>query len=323
MSQSWPPQDSQYPPPRGQQPPTTGNGGYYGGYGTPEQGYGGYAPSSGGRDGWGGQQDSGWAPSNGGWQGTQDEPWPQRNSGQYQPGAPYGPSYGTPYDHPYGTPYDQPYGYGAGYRNAPPLPERARRNWLLPITVLVLCVVLAAAAIGALLIAHGNGSTGNARATVTTSSTTTPGIPAGFKTYIDAATHVRFLLPSSWKTSGSVGASTGLIAFNSDQTNGLVIKQYSFVGDNTAAANGALAGAAGSGTLSNKTGPANVKLAGATWVQEAGDITSGGVTLHMVVLVTTHGQSTYLIGYYAVKSSFDTANRTTFQPIVRSFTFTN
>jgi hypothetical protein len=65
-----------------------------------------------------------------------------------------------------------------------------------------------------------------------------------------------------------------------------------------------------------------VNLAGATRVQEAGGITSCGVTAHVVVLVTTHGPSSYLIGYYAVKSSFDTANRTTFQAILRCFTFT-
>jgi hypothetical protein len=349
MSRSWPPEPQQYPPQRGQ-PPRQGYGppdqGYgppdqrFGppdqGYGPPDQGYGrsdqGYGPPD---QGYGPpsqrRQQGGWSQSQGGWQGAQDGQWApgprsQGGAGQYQPNAPYPGQAGPPPGSPYGTPYGQPYGYDGGYRNAPPPQPPQRRNWLLPITLVVICVLVAVSAVGAYELTHRARPTTtgvqNTPTLATGTATGTPRIPAGFKAYADDTAHVRFAIPNDWTTTGSVSGSTGLEVVSADQNSYILVKQYNFVGDNTGAANGALAGAAGTGSVTNKVGPSNVSLAGATWVQESADITRDGVTIHMVVLVTTHDQATYLLGYFALSSSFSGSNHNYFQPTVQSFTFT-
>jgi hypothetical protein len=192
-------------------------------------------------------------------------------------------------------------------------------------------MLLLAAGGSAYVLAHGrsflNPTAAQTTPTATAATTSTPGIPAGFHTYTYTDAQVQLIMPQDWTTTssnlgGSVSGSTGVILVSPDETDYFLVAKVPIVGDNVAAASGFFVGAAGSsGTVANKVGPTNVSLAGETWVLESADVTRNGVTIHMVVLVTTHGGATYLLAYYAPPSSFASANTTYFQPMVHSLTF--
>jgi hypothetical protein len=317
MSGSWPPNPPQYPDRGGQSQPNQGYGPReqsYGGYGPPSGGrqrpqyegdydapqpdYSGYAPPSQGRP-----QQGGWGPSQGG---LQDAPQPR---GPYSPGGlqPDG-QYGAPY----GQQYGQQYGYDRGFGSAP---ETKQRNLLLPVLLAVLVVLVGAAAAGAYALTH--------RAQPTT-TTGTPGIPAGFKAYDDAATHVHLILPTDWTSTGTVSGAQGLIVASPDQNSGVAVKQYNVVANNLPGMlGGFFTGMAGSaGSVSNKSAAASTSVAGQTWSQESADVTRDGATYHVVVLATTYNQSTYLVAYFSLKSTFASADKSYFQPILKSFAFT-
>lgn len=316
MSNSWPPQQPRYPQQDGPQSPYGPQNPGYGypdpGYEYPGAGYGQPAPHS----GW---QQNQWPPTPGG------GAWPQEQGGQgqypypqYPQQYPQQPQYPQTPQYPQDQ-YGSPYGY-----NQPPAP-RHRRNWLLPVVLVVVLLIVAGTGAYALMRNKPGSTSTPPTAQSTAGATGTTGIPQGFRAYSDSVSHIRFAIPDGWTTTGSPSSSdaaAGLTVVNPDQTNELLVKELGFTGNNVGAANGALSGAAGSGSVKNKQGPTNVQVAGETWVQESGDVTSNGVTVHLVVLVTTHGKSTYLIGFIAEASSFSSANTKYFQPILNSFTFT-
>jgi hypothetical protein len=193
---------------------------------------------------------------------------------------------------------------------------------LLPVVVVLLVLLVGGGS--AYVLMHGKAPSPPAtvHGTATSATTGTPGAPAGFRRYTDSGAHVQFVMPNDWTTTGSVGGSSGLILVSPDETSYFLVGRLPLVGDNVGAASGALTGAAGSsGTVANKVGPTQVSLAGTTWIEESADVTRDGLTVHMVVLVTTHSGATYLLGYYAPSSSYAEANTRYFQPIVHSFTF--
>lgn len=328
MSQSWPPQQG-WPTEQPHQPPTNGAPGSYG---YSEGGYGQAGPTSRGQGGaWPPQHDGGWGQAAGS---QMPEQYPQRpyqqgpyTGSQYQPGGYTPGGYPqAPYpQHPYiqdqyaqgvNNPYGPPAGYGA------PMPPVQRRSaaWLLPLVLVVLAILVVGGGVYAMTRTQPKAST-SATAQLPT-GTAAQGVPAGFKLYSDDSAHAQLALPQEWTTKGTISGSQGLLAISQEQNSFLLAKSYPFVGDKVGAANGAISGGAGSGTVANKTGPTNVDLAGETWVQEAADITRDGVELHIVVLVTTHGDQTYLLGYYSTPQAFDAANTAYFQPAVQSFAFT-
>lgn len=322
MSESWPPQQSWPPPQGGHQSPYGPQNPDYGypdaGYDYPDAGYGRPAPNS-------SRRRNEWPPAQGGgdpWSGdsgTQGPyPYPQQpqypqyqQAPQYQPYQQY-PQY--PQD-----PYGSPYGY-----NQPPAPKK-RRNWLLPVILVVVLLLVAAG--GAYALTRGKAPTSTPPTAQGTAhaATATPGIPRGFRAYSDNETHIKFAIPQGWATTGTPGGATtspGLQVESPNHSSDILVKDYKLALNNTATANGALAGAAGSGNVANKQGPTNVRFAGATWVQESGDVTSDGVKVHVVILVTTHNNATYLIGFLAEASAFSSANTKYFQPMQKSFAFT-
>ena len=354
MSQSWPPQqpwpprqgrpqppNPDYPnsdyPDAGYQYPDTGYGPpSYGppSYGPPDSGYGYQQPSQPRQP----QQPGGWPPTDGGArpQGPTSRPlyqqYPQYQQysqpSSYPQQSQYQPNRQDPW-HQQDPQYQQahygsPYGYDKPYA-----PERSR-GWLLPVLLVVVLLLVAGGGVYALTRNSAHSGATASSTQVATSATGTPGIPQGFRAYTDDNSHIRVAIPQGWTTTGSpssADAKAGLVVSNSDETSEFVIKEYNFAASDaltadTAAANGALAGAAGSGGVTNKQGPTNVRFAGETWVKESGDAATNGETIHIVVLVTTHGNGTYLIGFFSLSSSFSSANRQFFQPIQNSFTFT-
>ena len=325
MSNRWSPDEdprdagwsrSPYPPQSQSQSsdyddPRYGSGGYggYGGYGTP-------GPYSSGRSG-------GRPPQ-------QNDPWSEYGEppvrGNYQPGRPYpqgaqypDASYGNPDPYRMESQYGQ-YGpqdpYGPGGYGGQPAPRRRSRNWLLPIlAVLVLALVVAAGAYA--YKTYGPHSGGN----VTT--TTTPGIPAGFHAYSSTSIGARFVVPDGWTTQDNIAVAGGheMQATSADGSAALVVGALPGTGDPAGGANGALVGMSSSGSVDHKEGPTNVTLAGTSWVREAGDITRSGVHLHGVVFVTTHGSHTYLMAFVATASSFSDDNTHYFQVTTQSFQF--
>lgn len=337
MSQSWPPEEP-WPPRRDQQQspyepsnpdypnagydyPDTGRGRSNPGYGypPPHQSWQQEQPG-----GWGNVEDSGWSQAPTSRPQYQNPQYPQYQQNlqqaqyqQYQQQSPQYQQDQQDQQDQYGSPYGPRYGYEE---------PRRSRNVLLP--VLLVVVLLLVVGGGAYVLtqrgAHSNGTP--LASQVTTSATGTPGIPQGFHAYADNAAHVRFGIPQGWTTTGSASGpdtTSGLEVMSPDQNSFMLVKQYNVAGNTVGAANGALAGAAGSSQLTNKQGPTNVKFAGETWVQVSGDATPSGTPIHMVILVTTHKGASYLIGFFAVKSSFDSANTRDFQPMQNSFGFTN
>ncbi len=74
-------------------------------------------------------------------------------------------------------------------------------------------------------------------------------------------------------------------------------------------------------TVDNKAGPTQVTFGSATWEQEAGDITHSQLRVHMVVLIVTHGFTTYVLAFLATTSSFTAVDTHVFQRTTQSFRF--
>jgi hypothetical protein len=75
------------------------------------------------------------------------------------------------------------------------------------------------------------------------------------------------------------------------------------------------------GGVSNKTGPTSITLAGTTWSQYAGDLTSGTTTEHIVLLIAGHTTNTIILATIAPGSSFSSDDAQYFQPMLKSFAF--
>ena len=336
MSQSWPP-EQRWPPRQGQPQSPSGapNSDYPdSGYDSPGAGYGqpdaGYSYQQPGQS-WQQPQQSGWPPAeDGAWpQGSTSRPlYPQYPPSQQYPPYPQQPQYSQ---YPQYQPHQQYPQYQQDQYGAPYGPQqqydRPRRSLGGLVTVVLVAMILLVAGGGVYMLVQNHAHTSTPPGVrVTTAATATPGIPQGFKAYSDDAAHIRFAIPQGWTTTGSPSGSTGLQVMSSDQNNLILVKQFNFAGSSSSdvgAANGALAGAAGSGGVTNKQGPTNVQFAGETWVQVSGDESPNGTHIHMVILVSTHKGSTYLIGFASVISAFDSANSHYFQPMRNSFTFTN
>lgn len=307
MSYRWSPEDDprdagRQRPSYPQQPPR---------YDDPRSGYGAPGPRSGGRPG--------------GWPAQQNDPWSEwgepPTQGSYHPGRPYPQSH--PYaDAPYGNP--DPYGMGDPYSGYgpqgpygnQPAPRRRSRNWLLPLMILLVLILVAGVGAYALK-TYGPQSGGHGTASGT------PSVPAGFHTDTNSAIGARFVVPDGWTTNDNltVSGGHGMQATSPDGSAALIVGSLPEVGDLTGGANGALAGMSGSGSVANKEGPSNVTIAGTSWVREAGDITRSGVRLHAVVLLTTHGGHTYLLAFVATTSSFHDDDTRYFQITTQSFQF--
>ena len=75
------------------------------------------------------------------------------------------------------------------------------------------------------------------------------------------------------------------------------------------------------GTVTNKTGPTSVTLAGETWSQYAGDLTTGDTTEHIVLLIAGHTTNTVILATLAPKSTFASDDTKFFQPMLKSLAF--
>lgn len=341
MSQSWPPQQG-WPPQQPDESPSYGRPDT--GYGYPESGYGAPGPNSRGGGGWPPQQDDGrgageWPPSQypqGPYQGGpyqqgpnsqglyQPGPYQQgpNSQGLYQPGGyvPGGYQQGPYAQDPYGQYANNPYGQPVGY-GAPPAPAPRRSgNWLLPLVIVVLAILVVG---GGVYTATHIPSKNPPSTTQGTATTVAPGsVPPGFKQHTDDASHTEIALPQDWTTSGTVTSSSGFEALSPDHNSVILLGSLDAVGSLEGGANGAIAGPADGGNVTNKVGPTNVSLAGETWVQEAGDITRQGTPLRMMVLVGSHGDKTYFLALISTRDAFESANTQYFQPATQSFKFT-
>ncbi|GAC1459347.1 MAG: hypothetical protein PVSMB4_18680 [Ktedonobacterales bacterium] len=224
-------------------------------------------------------------------------------------------------------------------------PRRRTPGWLAAVSAVALLVVLMVGSGLVVLLAMGRlqglfGLGVEAQATATPRSTASAGPPTatvGFRTYAAPDGSYRIDVPNNWPDpQHHIDATYELSLFYdpSTRSNFEIERITSASGSDPkgtddlffAALANTLAhpasGPSGTATVSGKTQPENVSVAGSTWTQETADIlvSAGGQmqTQHVVALATVHGQAMYLVAYFAPKSTFDTVDATDFQRMVGS-----
>ena len=168
---------------------------------------------------------------------------------------------------------------------------------------------------GAAIFALTSGGLGGTAATTTS--------PSAFAKFTDADGVYSLKMPTTWLSTGNAALTTfgpaaepGVrveierveVALNNQQ-------------DAVAGAYFDSAASSSSGTVTNKTGPTSVTLAGETWSQYAGDLTTGDTTEHIVLLIAGHTTNTVILATLAPKSTFANDDTQFFQPMLKSFVF--
>jgi hypothetical protein len=248
----------------------------------------------------------------------------------YQPGRPPPNLLSTPHA-PYGAP--DPYGtqdpywaqglYGPyGPYGTHPMRRPRSFNWFVPVVVLMVFAILVAAG-GAYALARYGPATTNQPATAQGAASRTPSIPSGFHAYSNPALGVRFDMPDGWTTKDDVpqASGKGMYAVSPDGTNALSVASLTGGGGEIRVANLLLSATSDSGAVDNKEGPMHLMVAGVTWVRVAGDVTSSGKRLHIVVLAVTRGDHTIVLAFLATTSTFAAADARYFQATTQSFQF--
>jgi hypothetical protein len=297
----------------------------YGRYGTP-------GPSSPGRPGGRSPQRGEPWPQWGGAPAPEpyQQPYPPRRPPPQVPPYPQDPR-GVPY--PYGTqdpygvlgpygPYSVPGQYGP--YDSEPVPSPRPRNWLGQVVVAL--VVFAVLVVFALIRFAPAATTQPTTAPATVASPAQGTPAAGFHAYTNTAVGVQFNVPDGWTTQNQTTSFGPLVqATSPDGTAALGVGSIPIPSggnvNEVAAANGAMAGAADSGSVDNKEGPSQVPFGGATWVREAADLTRSGTRLHFVVYVATHGTRVYILDFAATIATFAATDARYFQPTIQSFRF--
>jgi hypothetical protein len=189
---------------------------------------------------------------------------------------------------------------------------------------LVVLVALGGAGV-AFALTHGGSPSASTppTATATAAASATPAVPSGFKLYTVSNGTYSLIVPESWDTSGS-GAETTI---ESVATGAFVEIEYlngvPLNGQQDQTADGFFnsVASAASGSVSNRTGPTSVSLAGETWYQYEADVSIASQSEHVVLLVGSHDNSSALIAYLAPSDSFSDLDSQYFQPMLQSFTF--
>jgi hypothetical protein len=171
-------------------------------------------------------------------------------------------------------------------------------------------------------------------ATPTASPTATPAAPAGFTAYKDAGGLYILAYPSGWSKfdGASTGAPTptvagggfGVAIFADGATGasfGVEYVQLSYPGGAQAFDDDIFKSFAQDGTVTNRTGPTTVSIAGESWTQESADVTASAGSQHLVVEAVSHNDYTVGIFYGAPKAIYAAVDSESFQMMISNFRF--
>jgi hypothetical protein len=224
-------------------------------------------------------------------------------------------------------------------------PRRRTPRWLAALSAVALLVVLMVGSGVVVLLAMGRlqglfGLGVDAQATATPRSTAPAGPPTpavGFRTYTAPDGSYRIDVPNNWPDPQhriDATAEQSLFYDPNTQSNFEIERITGASGSDPkgtddlyfAALANALAhptsGPSGTATVSGKSLPEDMAVAGSTWTRETADIvvSAGGQTqtLHVAALATVHGQDMFLVAYFAPKSAFDAVDATAFQRMIGS-----
>jgi hypothetical protein len=192
----------------------------------------------------------------------------------------------------------------------------AGRRTMTPLIVGLLVLLVLGG--GATIFALTRGGLGGGQA-----ATTPPNANSAFTKYTDEDGVYSLNAPAAWLSTGNAALTTigpaaqpGVrveierveVALNSQQ-------------DAVAGSFFDAAASASGGSVSNKTGPTPLTLAGTTWSQYAGDLTIGSTTEHIVLLIAGHTTNTVILATIAPGASFSSNDAQYFQPMLKSFAF--
>lgn len=206
-------------------------------------------------------------------------------------------------------------------------PGTRRRGPLVGISAAALAIVLLGGVGGTVLFANGQLARLLAPAPSATATPTAvagpPAPPVGYATYRDPEGAYQLWVPTSWTTNVTHTASETLTTFG-DATDGAVFEIGVATGASAAdpaavnqlflsgfgtVVNQQVAGGKGTVTVSGRTGPRTVALAGSTWTEDSENVavaTSGHVVaaVRVVAQATVHNQSTLMVISLAPASAY-------------------
>ncbi len=268
--------------------------------------------------------------------GYSSAPYAMRATPAYVPGrepppAPLMPGYeqpptpSVPLSQPLGYPYYPGYPQEPGYPAQAPQENAGRPILRYQAIAFTILNVHAITATGIYVFSIPPAPPPRLTSPTASAATVTPTVPVGFKVFQDQSETYQVIAPVDWSQTTNydfVGfADPSNSATFAVGTYGAPINDSTIVESENSIFKSASTGGGGSGAYYNVQGPTKIKLAGETWTQESADVSVARGVMHVVVLITVHDSSTYILMYAAIQPSFSKFNSQDFQPMERSFTF--